>query len=51
MFYVHRLKYIELGNEQYNSLYPAQVKAMEARATKLGKAKFFYYLSPNNANW
>ena len=37
--------------EQYNTLYPAQVKAMEERATKIGKPKFFYYMSPNNANW
>lgn len=36
---------------RYNTLYPAQVKAMEERATKLGKPKFFYYLSPNNAKW
>ena len=28
--------------EQYNTLYPAQVKAMEERATKIGKPKFFY---------
>eukprot|EP00729_Bicosta_minor_P005274 gene5274-28010_t len=47
----YKVKYIELGNEQYNTLYPAQVKAMEERATKLGKPKFFYYLSPNNAKW
>ena len=39
------------GLLQYNTLYPAQVKAMEERATKLGKPKFFYYMSPNNANW
>ena len=39
------------GQEQYNTLYPAQVKAMEERATKIGKPKFFYYMSPNNANW
>ena len=24
---------------------------MEERATKIGKPKFFYYMSPNNANW
>jgi hypothetical protein len=47
----YKVKYIELGNEQYNTLYPAQVKAMEERATKLGKPKFFYYMSPNNARW
>ena len=39
------------GLLQYNTLYPAQVKAMEERATKLGKPKYFYYMSPNNANW
>ena len=37
--------------QQYNTLYPAQVRAMEERATKIGKPKFFYYMSPNNANW
>ena len=47
----YNFRYIELGNEQYNTLYPAQVKAMEERATQLGKPKFFYYMSPNNANW
>ena len=29
----------------------AQVRAMEARAVSIGKPRFFYYLSPNNANW
>ena len=47
----YQLRYIELGNEQYNTYYVEQVKAMEARATKIGKPKFFYYMSPNNAHW
>ena len=37
-------------DSQYNTLYPAQVRAMEERAP-IGKPKFFYYMSPNNANW
>jgi len=45
------VQYFELGNEQYNSLYPQQVQAMEARATKLGMPKHFYYMNPNNAKW
>lgn len=47
----YKVQYFELGNEQHNSLYPAQVKAMEERAAKIGKPKFFYYMSPNNAKW
>lgn len=31
------VKYFELGNEQYNPLYPEQVKNMEERATGLGE--------------
>ena len=47
----YKVRYIELGNEQLNTAFPAQVKAMEARAAKLGKAKFFYYMSPNGGGW
>jgi hypothetical protein len=32
-------------------LYVDQVKAMEDRAVAIGKPNFFYYMSPNNANW
>ena len=34
----------ELGNEQDNTLFSAQVKAMEARAVEIGKPKYFYYM-------
>ena len=47
----YRARYIELGNEQYNSLYVDQVKAMEARATSLGMEKELYYIFPNNGKW
>lgn len=45
------VKYFELGNEQYNPLYADQVANMEARATKLGMPKTFFYMNPNNAKW
>eukprot|EP01051_Picozoa_sp_SAG22_P002255 SAG22_NODE_99_length_20560_cov_128.669029_20_plen_199_part_00 len=42
--------FVELGNEQRNPDFAAQVAAMEARATKLGlPAKKFKYLYPTNA--
>ena len=34
----YRLRFIELGNEQYNHDFVAQVKAMEARANEVGAA-------------
>jgi len=42
---------IELGNEQYNSLFVEQVAAMEKRAEAVGKRGQLYYISPNNNNW
>jgi alpha-L-arabinofuranosidase len=47
----YKLRFVELGNEQLNTAFPAQVKAMEARAVKIGMPKHFYYISPNNAQW
>lgn len=41
----------QLGNEQYNPMYPEQVANMEARAAKLGMAQTMFYMNPNNANW
>lgn len=48
---VYNVSIFELGNEQYNSLFPQQVKAMEARAASLGMGGKLYYMSPNNAHW
>ena len=42
----YRLKWIELGNEQYNSRFVEQVAAMEARASKLGMPRTLHYLFP-----
>jgi hypothetical protein len=39
------------GNEQYNQDFPAQVAAMEAKATALGMPNELFYLNPNNGNW
>lgn len=47
----YKLRFIELGNEQYNSNYVDQVAAMEKRAKSLGKGGKLYYISPNNNNW
>lgn len=47
----YEVKFFELGNEQYNSDFSEQVKAMEERATKLGHRGEFFYISPNNGNW
>eukprot|EP00665_Eupelagonemidae_sp_cell47_P011357 gene11357-2430_t len=47
----YRLRYVELGNEQYNSLYIDQVKAMEKRAKAVGKGGELYYIFPNNGGW
>jgi alpha-L-arabinofuranosidase len=44
----YRLKYIELGNEQYNHLFVAQVTAMEERATAIGIPKTLHYIFPDN---
>lgn len=44
-------RYIELGNEQLDTKFVAQVQAMEARAAAIGKPKFFYYISPNQGRW
>ena len=45
------LRFIELGNEQYNSDYVAQAAAMEERARAVGKGGELYYISPNNNKW
>lgn len=44
----YRIKYIELGNEQYNSGYIEQVKAMEAKARTLGIGNTIHYMFPSN---
>ena len=44
----YRVKYIELGNEQYNHLYVDQVAAMEARAEAIGIPRTLHYLFPDN---
>lgn len=43
----YRLKWIELGNEQRNSRFVDQVKAMEDRAASLGMARQLHYLWPD----
>jgi len=47
----YKVRIFELGNEQYNTLYPAQVSAMEERAVSLGMGKQLYYMNPNNGHW
>jgi len=47
----YKVKYFELGNEQYNSEFAEQVAAMEERAAGLGMAKELFYMSPNNGAW
>ena len=47
----YRVTRFELGNEQYNHRFAAQVSAMESRATSLGMGQQLLYLSPNNAHW
>ena len=42
----YELRFIELGNEQYNSNYVDQVAAMEAKATALGVAGELKYIFP-----
>jgi len=44
----YKLRFIELGNEQYNSNYIAQVAAMEARAKEVGAAGELRYIFPSN---
>ena len=43
-----RLKYIELGNEEYNTNYVEQVIAMEARANAVGIPNQLHYMFPDN---
>lgn len=45
----YKLRYIELGNEQYNNNYVEQVAAMEARANAVGAAGELHYIFPSNA--
>lgn len=45
----YRLRYVELGNEQYNGDYLAQVAAMEARANAVGATGQLHYVFPDNA--
>ena len=42
----YKMKYIELGNEQYNPLWAEQVQAMQARAQQLGVAEEITYFWP-----
>ena len=44
----YRLRYVELGNEQYNPGFVEQVAAMEARAKKVGVPNTLHYLFPDN---
>jgi len=44
----YRVRYFELGNEEYNTHYVEQVAAMEAKAQSLGIAKTLYYMFPSN---
>ena len=44
----YRVKYFELGNEQYNPNYDEQVAAMEAKAVELGMGGTFHYMFPQN---
>jgi len=45
----YRVKYFELGNEQYNGLFVDQVRAMEDRAASIGLGGQLHYLFPDNA--
>ena len=45
----YRVKYFELGNEQYNPNYVDQVAAMEAKARELGVGKTLHYMFPMNS--
>lgn len=44
----YQLKYVELGNEQYNEQFVEQVAAMEARAKKVGMGGKLHYIFPSN---
>ncbi len=44
----YRLRYIELGNEQYNTRFVAQVGAMEERARALGLGGRLRYIFPQS---
>jgi alpha-L-arabinofuranosidase len=44
----YKLKYIELGNEQYNDQFVEQVAAMEARAKQVGVGGQLKYIFPSN---
>ena len=44
----YKVKYFELGNEQYNPNYVEQVAAMEAKAVELGIGGTFHYMFPQN---
>jgi hypothetical protein len=44
-----RVRWFELGNEEYNKKFAATVEAMEAKATSLGMARTLYYMSPGGA--
>ena len=44
----YRLRYVELGNEEYNGDYLAQVEAMEASAARVGAAGQLRYMFPDN---
>lgn len=39
------------GNEQYNTFYPEQVAAMEAKAVEVGVGGELYYINPANGDW
>ena len=45
---VHTVKFFELGNEQHNEQFVAQVTAMEARARTLGLGGTLTYIFPSN---
>lgn len=45
----YRLRYIELGDEEYNPGFVDQVAAMEARAYKVGVPNTLHYLFPDNS--
>jgi len=47
----YKVKYFELGNEQYNPNYVDQVAAMEAKATSLGLGGDLKYIFPNNGHF
>ena len=46
-----QVKYFELGNEQYNTYFPEQVQAMEARAAAVGVGGQLYYINPANGDY